>query len=1039
MVLDSRAILEELGCSYYCKEEAGSEPARAHVSFAELLPQFAASRLGLERLYTHQLEALEQLEAGRNLILIAGTGSGKTEAWFLYAARRGVATLALYPTLALANDQVQRLSEYCSLVGAELLQVDSPSLQAAGARGRKAIREKLGRALVVASNPAFLLQDLKRYAASPSKGLLLPSIHRFGLLVLDELDFYSPRELALIQGMLKLFSEMGWQPQVAVLTATLSNPGELALILKEVNSRETAVVGGQPFRVPNRVFVVLGKDLEKLRRVLAEKAGIIDGLGLGEDVKRALSDPEEFKRNAYKVALALRAAGVEVDLPHFDPVELLLRYAEDDGVTLVFTRGVNSAEDLARKLQQKLGANRGIVAAHHHLISKERRRAVEEGARQGLVKVIVTPRTLVQGIDIGSVVRVVHVGLPDDLREFRQREGRKGRRAHIPFTETVIIPYARWDRELLGRGLVVLEGWLSLPIEKTLVNKDNKYSILFTGLFKLVASRSLGLKPAEEELRLLRELALARGAELTARGRRTWQRLNFYEFGPPYGVKRVRVTEEGLEYLQEASHVDVVEKLQPGCFDYTSDFVVTNLKVSKSRWVTVVEEERLSLHTIYKHEFLAQAYEEFKRVKAKWGESGDLWRDYARGLLRSEVICTFHPPTNGFGLYLEVPYRVIWIVDSDSLRAHTAGGRTYVYRPRRVIDVPSTTMGRYEDYGYGRLYELEPSIDLELARLGLALVKIVLRRVFSIGLKRIGYDLSAVGGRKIMVLFEDDAAGLIERLDWLEVKRAVERYQPDELDEILIEAVDDLAYSKFVEIGFRWDIVKAHALAVLDSVISSERVRLRLLGTEVAIPKPSKSLQLLSLDALRLPLTEDGSVALLFLATFDGEEVRTFRLLKEFYLVDPGSSAAIQLVADYVNRGFSVLVHGAGRLLNDIAASGLAGLRALLAGTASEGKLIDTEELTRAAVGCSTSLDEVANYLGMRMEASISEVRREYEESLKRVRTLPYSKWMFFTQFLSAKAELYVSERARATYLAYLALRQLFDQKGNKGAVTGGA
>ena len=1025
MVVDTGQLLEALGYSYYRKDEPMSEPPRVGLRFADLLPELAGTPLGGERLYEHQLEALKQLEEGKNLVLIAGTGSGKTEAWFLYAARRGVRALALYPTLALANDQVQRLSCYCSQLGAEMAQVDSPSVQATGSAGRKALREKLGRALVVASNPAFLMQDLKRYASSPSKGFLVPAIHRFGLLVLDELDFYSPRELALIVGMLRVLAEMGWKPQVAVLTATLSNPEEMAEILREINGRETAIVKGKPFRVPNRLYVVLGRDLEKLRALLLERIRDVGKLGVGEDVKRALLDPEEFRKNVYKVAMALRAVGIEAELPHADPLELLARYAEDDGVTLVFTRSIGAAEEIARRLKQRLGSLAERVAVHHHLISKGERRKVEEGARLGTVKILVTPRTLVQGVDIGTVTRVVHLGLPDDVREFWQREGRKGRRRSIPFTETVVIPYTRWDRELLSRGLEALEEWLSLPLERTVVNKENKYSLLFTGLFKLISARTLGLKPREGELKLLQELGLARGVELTARGRRVWRMLNFYEFGPPYGVKRVKVTEGGIEYLQEASHVDVVEKLQPGCFDYTSDFLVTNLRVARSRWVTFVEEKRPTFHTIYDHEFLAAAYEEYRRVKAQWGEGGDLWRDYVRGLLRSEVICTMHPPTNGFGPYLEVPYKVVWIVEGEGLRLRVVGDRTYVYRPRRVIDVPSTTMGRYEDYSYGRLYELDPSIDLELARLGLALIKVVLRRALSVGLKRISYDLSAVGSRKILVLFEDDAAGLIEKLDWLEVKRAVERYEPDGLDEVLIEQVDDLAYAKLVEIGFRWDIAKTHALAVLDRIVASERIKVALGGLEVFVPRPSKSLKLLSLDTLRAPLTDDGEVALVFVALFDGEGVRSFKLLKEFHLVDKASAAAVETVASYVNEGFSVIVYDFERVASDLGAGGLAGLKALLGGLKGEGKLADAAELVAEKLGGRIGADELVSYLGVQTRYTLDDVRREHEESLKRVRQLPYAKWLQFTHYLSKKAEEYLRDRARNIYLCYLTLREM--------------
>ena len=1036
MVVDTGQLLEALGYSYYRKDEPMSEPPRVGFRFADLLPGLAGTPLGGEHLYEHQLEALKQLEEGKNLVLIAGTGSGKTEAWFLYAARRGVRALALYPTLALANDQVQRLSCYCSQLGAEMVQVDSPSVQAAGSAGRRAMREKLRRALVVASNPAFLMQDLKRYASSPSKGFLVPAIHRFGLLVLDELDFYSPRELALIVGMLRVFADMGWKPQVAVLTATLSNPEEMAEILREINGRETAIVRGEPFRVPNRLYVVLGRDLEKLRALLLERVRDVDKLGVGEDVKRALLDPEEFRRNAYKVAMALRAVGIEVEPPHADPLELLAHYAEDDGVTLVFTRSIGAAEGVARKLKQKLGSSAEKVAVHHHLVSKEGRRRVEEGARLGTVKILVTPRTLVQGVDIGTVVRVVHLGLPDDVREFWQREGRKGRRRSILFTETVIVPYTRWDRELLSRGLETLEKWLSLPLERTVVNKGNKYSLLFTGLFKLVSTRTLGLKPREEELKLMQELGLARGAELTARGRRVWRMLNFYEFGPPYGVKRVKVAESGIEYLQEASHVDVVEKLQPGCFDYTSDFLVANLRVARSRWVTLVEERRPTLHTIYEHEFLAAAYEEYRRVKAQWGEEGDFWRDYVRGLLRSEVICTMHPPTNGFGPYLEVPYKVVWIVDGEGVRLKVVGDRTYVYRPRRVIDVPSTTMGRYEDYSYGRFYELDPSIDLELARLGLALIKVVLRRVFSIGLKRISYDLSAVGSRKVLVLFEDDAAGLIEKLDWLEVKRAVERYEPEELDEVLVEQVDDLAYAKLVEIGFRWEIAKAHALAVLDRIVASEKIRVALGGVEVFVPRPSKSLKLLSLDTLRVPLTDDGELALVFVALFDGEEERSFRLLKEFHLVDRTSAAVVETVASYVNEGFSAVVYDFERVAGDLGAGGLAGLKALLGGLKGEGKLADAAELVAEKFGEQIGADELASYLGVRARYTLDDVRREHEESLKRVKQLPYAKWLQFTQYLSKKAEEYLRDRVCNIYLCYLVLREIGSSASLQGGLT---
>ncbi|MFP3241242.1 MAG: DEAD/DEAH box helicase, partial [Caldivirga sp.] len=63
-------------------------------------------------MYAHQCATAEALLFGRNVILTAGTGSGKTEAWAIPALIAGFKTLVIYPNKALANDQVRRLRTY---------------------------------------------------------------------------------------------------------------------------------------------------------------------------------------------------------------------------------------------------------------------------------------------------------------------------------------------------------------------------------------------------------------------------------------------------------------------------------------------------------------------------------------------------------------------------------------------------------------------------------------------------------------------------------------------------------------------------------------------------------------------------------------------------------------------------------------------------------------------------------------------------------------------------------------------------------------
>lgn len=74
---------------------------------------------GSARLFAHQATALRAVEAGRNIVVKTGTGSGKTEAFLLPVLsgilrlkeqrQSGTKAILLYPMNALANDQLERL------------------------------------------------------------------------------------------------------------------------------------------------------------------------------------------------------------------------------------------------------------------------------------------------------------------------------------------------------------------------------------------------------------------------------------------------------------------------------------------------------------------------------------------------------------------------------------------------------------------------------------------------------------------------------------------------------------------------------------------------------------------------------------------------------------------------------------------------------------------------------------------------------------------------------------------------------------------
>ena len=235
------------------------------------------------------------------------------------------------------------------------------------------------------------------------------------------------------------------------------------------------------------------------------------------------------------------------------------------------------------------------------------------------IKVIVSPRTLSQGIDIGLVKRIVHLGLPDDVREYYQREGRKGRRKELGFSETIIIPRSRWDRELFSKGFEVFEKWLNLGIEKTLINPDNLYIHLFTGIAKLLSPWY------REELSSLEKEALRRTGVLREDGINTnllkwiFERMNFYEFAPPYGIKRYLIKNNERIPLEPIGHCDLVEKFQPGNIDYSEEAIVTHIETGRStRHVRAVIEKPIREISFYEDDAFAVALEEYRYITVSY-------------------------------------------------------------------------------------------------------------------------------------------------------------------------------------------------------------------------------------------------------------------------------------------------------------------------------------------------------------------------------------------------------------------------------------
>jgi len=1042
-VLDSEALLKAMGYEFVKRVEPGVEPPRVRKRFVDILPQLGEHPelrgIAFSEMYEHQLEAYEALKKGFNVVLRAGTGSGKTEAWVVYflemAAKGDFRGVAVYPTLALANDQVRRITSYAKALGVKVVKLDAKTRAEMG----KLVSREVAEAKLIITNPAFLLHQLKKLVEDPKKCLLRNFLSRLSMAVFDEIDFYSPRSLALLLAMIELmalYSDM--KPQVVILTATLSNPEDVCSFLERVTGRACRIIDGKPFRVENRVYIVIGKELERVWK--SAQIYLPELLSRGDvdpDVIEALRDFEKFKRDAHRVVTYLRALGYEVHSPGFSVEEIIEKYVDDEGVTLVFTRSIFRAEELAKSIQSRLPEEkRRRVATHHHLVPKDLREAIEEGARRGEVKIIISPRTLTQGIDIGTVVRVVHVGLPEDVREFLQREGRKGRRKEIPFTETIVLPSTRWDWELLSKGFDALDKWLSMPIEKTIVNPRNKYKKLFTAIAKVVSpwlGRRLGLD--DEEREVLKEVGVLKGSRVDeARARRIWERLNFYEYGPPYGIQRYIVDRAGNEKpLEPIGHCDLVERFQVGCFDLGNDAIVIELRSGRSsRHVKAVIEKPLRHFSYYENDAIAEAIEEYRAIKMKWGEDPSLLRDVARGKIFSYVHCVVYPPHAGFGELRKVPNRVIWLVSSERPRVFRVGSRHVVSYERKTIYVPVNTAGEYRDYTYGIVIETSEAEDTTMLRLGLALLMIVLRRVFGIAFETIMYGVERIGEKKFIELHEPEAAGLLETLDWLEVRKAIESYQPDDLDYVLMQMLDEIGYSDMLALGIGWDEVKRAALRVVDYILLREKLRVSLGSREIAIPRPSRALKMLALDTVAIKLDEDSAIprVLVALAYFDGEECKC---VGDMYVKIPFSPPPRDLrvleneVDDLVTyEGFTLVVPDRDSVARDLEEAHLRKLRRLI-----EDAVSVREEFAKLGIE-PFSIPEVlrsARVKGLEVPQPIP-LERVHKRIAEELRNLEYgeSRGSWIERVLE-EVKRYLEARVKALYVAHLIALELAKER----------
>jgi ATP-dependent Lhr-like helicase len=337
-----------------------------------------------------QADAWPLIKAGRDTLIAAPTGSGKTFAAFMAAiddlVRQGIAgelkdeTQVVYvsPLKALSNDIQKNLQEPLAGIRAELQQLGLPDV------------------------------DIRTWVRTGDT----PANER---------------------------QKMGRRPPHIVVTT----PESLYILLGSESGRRmlattrTVIVDEIHAVAPNKRGSHLALSLERLRVLCG---GRLQRIGLSatqnpiEEVARFLTgNPkgcaivDSGHRRARDLALEVPESPLEAVMSHEvweQNYRRLAALVEQHRTTLIFVNTRRLSERVTRRLSELLGE--AHVAAHHGSLAKEQRLDAEQRLKHGKLKALVATASLELGIDIGDVDLVCQLGSPRSISSFLQRVGRSG-------------------------------------------------------------------------------------------------------------------------------------------------------------------------------------------------------------------------------------------------------------------------------------------------------------------------------------------------------------------------------------------------------------------------------------------------------------------------------------------------------------------------------------------------------------------------------------------------------------------------------------
>ncbi len=421
---------------------------------ARLIP--VLEKRGIHQLYTHQAHSIAATAAGKDVVVVTPTASGKTMCYNLpvlsaILQNQDARALYLFPTKALSADQVSELYELI-----EEMDVDIKTYTYDGdtpGAARKAVRQA---GHIVVTNP-----DMLHSGILPHHTKWVKLFENLRYIVIDEIHTYRGvfgSNLAnVLRRLMRLCAFYGSHPQFILCSATIANPKELA---ETLIGRPVEMIDDNGAPMGKRHFVFYNPPV--VNRQLGIRKGVIP---VTRDIASML-----LKCGIQTITFAKSRLTVEV----------LTRYLKD-------------------LVRDPLG-NAGRVRGYRGGYLPTERREIERGLRAGKIDAVVSTNALELGIDIGALDACVMCGYPGTIASAWQQAGRAGRRK-----DTSIIFYVASSAAIDQYIVSHPDYFLRQSPENALLNPNNLYILL--SHFKCSAfelpfedGEAFGNAPGSEEL-----------------------------------------------------------------------------------------------------------------------------------------------------------------------------------------------------------------------------------------------------------------------------------------------------------------------------------------------------------------------------------------------------------------------------------------------------------------------------------------------------------------------------------------------------------